>query len=125
MRFYNTLNRRLEEFRPIEPGKVGPATVTLIGWFHPDGETYAPSLFSFRGGELLAGVTQRGRQFDWVVFELATGIAGAFPLDTKGLKNVLLYGSTGRDDAGRFYVGGWETRDGGEKPLILQIEPTP
>jgi hypothetical protein len=46
-------------------------------------------------------------------------------LDTKGLKNVLLYGSVTRDDAGRFYVGGWTSRDGGEKPLVLQITPVP
>jgi hypothetical protein len=109
----------------IEPGSNGPATVTHVGWFHPDGEAYAPSLFSFRGGELLAGVTQRGRQFEWVVLELTTRIAGAFPLDTKGLKNVLLYGSMVRDDAGRFYVGGWATRDGGEKPLVMQLTPAP
>jgi hypothetical protein len=107
----------------IEPTDKGPANVRLAGWFHPGGEAYAPSLFSFSGGELLAGVTQRGKQFEWVVFELATGIAGAFPLDTKGLKNVLLYGSMARDEAGRFYVGGWTSRDGGEKPLVMQITP--
>ena len=109
----------------IEPTGKGPATVSLVGWFHPDGEAYAPSLFSFRGGELLAGVTQRAGRYEWVVFELATRIAGAFPLDTKGLKNVLLYGSMARDDTGRFYVGGWATRDGGEKPLVMQITPAP
>jgi hypothetical protein len=107
----------------IDPHADRPATVTLVGWFHPEGEAYAPSLFSFRGGELLAGATQRAGQFEWVVFELATRIAGAFPLDTKGLKNVLLYGSMARDDAGRFYVGGWATRDGGEKPLVMQLTP--
>jgi hypothetical protein len=109
----------------IQPAAGAPASVTLVGWFHPDGEAYAPSLFSFRGGDLLAGVTQRAGRFQWVVFDLVTGIAGAFPLDTKGLKNVLLYGSVTRDDAGRFYVGGWTSRDGGEKPLVLQITPAP
>jgi hypothetical protein len=109
----------------IEPHVDRPATVTAAGWLHPDGEAYAPSLFSFRGGELLAGITQRAKRFEWVVFELSTRIAGAFPLDTQGLRNVLLYGSMTRDDAGRFYVGGWTTRDGGEKPLVMQITPPP
>lgn len=109
----------------IEPQVGRPAKVTAIGWFHPDGEAYAPSLFSFRGGDLLAGVTQRAGRYQWVVFELTTRIAGAFPLDTKGLRNVLLYGSMARDDAGRFYVGGWTSRDGGEKPLVMQITPAP
>jgi hypothetical protein len=44
-------------------------------------------------------------------------------MDTKGLKDVLLYGSMTRDDAGCFYVGGWTTGDGGEKPLVMQITP--
>ncbi len=109
----------------IQPNPGRPATVTSIGWFHPDGEAYAPSLFSFTGGDLLAGVTNRAGRYEWVVFELTTRITGAFPLDTKGLKNVLLYGSMTRDDAGRFYVGGWTTRDGGEKPLVMQITPAP
>ena len=107
----------------IEPSDRGPANVSLVGWFHPDGEAYAPSLFSFRGGDLLAGVTQRKGRYEWVVLELTTRIAGAFPLDTKGLKDVLLYGSMARDDAGRFYVGGWTSRDGGMKPLVMQITP--
>jgi hypothetical protein len=107
----------------IESRDNAPASITLVGWFHPDGEAYAPSLFSFRGGDLLAGVTQRGGRHEWVVFELTTKIAGAFPLDTRGLQDVLLYGSMTRDDAGRFYVGGWTSRDGGKKPLVMQVTP--
>lgn len=107
----------------IQPRKDQPAAVTNAGYFHPAGESYAPSLFTFSGGDLLAGVTHRNGRYEWVVFELTTGIAGAFPLDTKGLRNVLLYGSMTRDDAGRFYVGGWNTRDGGEKPLVMQVTP--
>jgi hypothetical protein len=39
---------------------------------------------------------------------------------------VLLYGSVSRDNAGRFYVGGWaEGSTGGQRPLVLQITAAP
>ena len=106
----------------INPMLGGSASVTGVGWFHPAGEAYAPSLFTFSGGSLLAGVTQRAGRYEWVVFDLATGISSAFPLDTKDLRSVLLYGSVSRDNAGRFYVGGWaKGPTGGQHPLVLQI----
>jgi len=106
----------------INPMLGGSASVTGVGWFHPAGEAYAPSLFTFSGGSLLAGVTQRAGRYEWVVFDLATGISSAFPLDTKDLRSVLLYGSVSRDNAGRFYVGGWaKGPTGGQYPLVLQI----
>ncbi len=109
----------------IEPKAEGPAAVVALGWFHPDGETYAPSLFALDGDSLIAGVTQRGGTYQWVVFELKTRIAGAFALDTMGLRSVLLYGSVTRDNAGRAYVVGWASRGtGGIRPLVLQIDPT-
>jgi len=110
----------------IDPIRSGPAQVTPVGWLHPKGEAYAPSLFSFNGKSLLASVTQRDGAYEWVIFDLATGISGAFPLDTKTLRNVLLYGSITRDNEGRFYVGGWAAEPaGGERPLVLQITASP
>ncbi len=70
-------------------------------------------------------MTQRGGTYQWVVFELKTRIAGAFALDTMGLRSVLLYGSVTRDNAGRAYVVGWASRGtSGIRPLVLQIDPT-
>jgi hypothetical protein len=110
----------------IEPRLERHAVVTAVGWFHPEGEAYAPSLFSFDGKSLLAGVTQRAGRYEWVVFDLATRISGAFPLDTKDLRKVLLYGSISRDNAGRFYVAGWATGEsGGQRPLVLQVTAPP
>lgn len=109
----------------VEPNPDRPATVTAVGWFHPDGEAYAPSLFSLGGGSVVAGVTFRGDRYEWVVFELRTRISGAFPLDTKGLRGLLLYGSVSRDNAGRAYVGGWASIGGGDtRPIVLQIDPS-
>jgi hypothetical protein len=110
----------------IEPQPGRAAKVLPVGWFHPRPETYAPSLFSMDGRRFLAGVTQRGRRFDWVVFDLQAGRSTANLLDTKNLKDVLLYGSVGRDNAGRFYVGGWTAGSaGGQRPFLLQVGAAP
>ena len=106
----------------VEPRSDLPAKVAAAGWLHPDGEAYAPSLFPLGGNRLVAGVTQRAGRFEWVVFELVTGVSAAFPLDTKDLRKVLLYGSISRDNAGRFYLGGWAADGtGGERPLMIQV----
>ena len=109
----------------IEPREEGPAKVTAIGWLHPDGSAYTASLFSFGGGNIVGGVSNSHAGFDWVLFNLASGLSKAFPLDTKDLKKVLLYGSVTRDNGGRVYVVGWaemETRHE-QRPLVLQIDP--
>jgi hypothetical protein len=106
----------------VEPKGAAPARVSAVGWLHPGGEAYAPSLFPFGGGTLVAGVTQRAGRFEWVVMELTTGVSAAFPLDTKDLRKVLLYGSISRDNAGRFYLGGWAADGAGvQRPLVLQV----
>jgi hypothetical protein len=100
-----------------------PGRVTRLGWFHPEGEAYAPSLFAL-GGSLISGVTQRSGRYEWVVFELNTRVSAASPLDTKNLDKLLLYGSISRDDVGRFYVGGWASASGGpgnQRPVVLQL----
>lgn len=105
----------------VEPRTHGSAKVTALGWFHPEGEAYAPSLFALGGG-LVAGVARRSGRYQWVVFELITGISAAFPLDTKSLEKLLLYGSISRDDQGQCYVGGWAAADsGGQRPIVLQL----
>ena len=105
----------------IEPGGAAPSRVRALGWFHPGGEAYAPSLFAL-GGPLVAGVTSRKGRYEWVVFEVRTTTGIALPLETGGLQRLLLYGSISRDNAGRFYVGGWaSTGAGGQRPVVLQI----
>lgn len=107
----------------IEPQAGRAARVGAIGWFHPDGVSYAPSLFALEGDRVVAGVARRGDRYEWVVFDLAARTSRAYPFDTKGLDEVLLYGSSTRDDAGRCYVGGWAaTSRGGHRPLLLQID---
>lgn len=109
----------------IERTATGPARVVPLGWLHPDGEAYAPSLFALSDNQRLAGVVQRGGRYQWVVRDLYAGTAAAAPLDTLGLTDVLLYGSVTRDDAGCFYVGGWTRVTGAERmrPLLLRLTP--
>ena len=111
----------------IEPQADRAAEVTALGSFHPLRETYSPSLFSLDGRRYLAGVTQRGDRYDWVTFDLQTRRSTAHAIDTKGLKDVLLYCSVARDNAGRFYIGGWaaETVGGKKRPLLLQLSFAP
>jgi len=110
----------------IEPRDPGPAKVTAVGWFHPNGATYTPSLFSLGGGNVVAGVASRHGGFDWVVFDLSSGSSRAFPLDTKNRQKVLLYGSVTRDNAGRVYAVGWAEMENQheQRPLVLQIDPS-
>ena len=109
----------------IEAGSTGPAVVSAVGWLHPDGEMYIPSLFSLGGESWLAGVARRRPVgFEWIVSDLASRTTGAFPIDTGGLQEVLLYGSISRDNAGRMYVGGWAGKgSNNHRPLMLQIDP--
>jgi hypothetical protein len=58
----------------IQPRVDLPALVTAIGWFHPDGEAHAPSLFAWVQMAWRCRVTERtGRE--WVVLELSTRIS--------------------------------------------------
>ena len=58
------------------------------------------------------------------VRDLTTGVVAAFPLDTRPLQDVLLYGSISRDNAGRLYVVGWAANSNGNpRPLMLQLDP--
>ena len=106
----------------VEPRQDAPARVTALGWFHPSGEAYAPSLFAFGGNTLVAGMTLRENRYEWVVFEARTRTSIARPLDLKGAQGVLLYGSQSRDDDGGCYLVGWANEGvGRQEPLILRV----
>ncbi|MBX9630885.1 MAG: hypothetical protein K2X67_10220 [Burkholderiales bacterium] len=107
----------------IEPREGAPARVSPVGWFHPQGASYAPSLFALDGRTLVAGIARRGDRYEWIVFDLASRTSRAFPFDTHGVVGPLLYGSITRDDAGRCYVGGWQSiSGGGHRPLLMQVD---
>lgn len=109
----------------IEPRSRGPAVVSAVGALHPDGVSYPGSLFAYGSG-LIVSVARRAGRHDWVVYDLAGRTSSAFALDTGDLSDVLLFGSISRDEAGRFYLGGWaKSGHGNPRPLVLQLALTP
>lgn len=106
----------------LKPREEGPAELIDRGWFHPDGEAYAPGLFTFTGQRLVAGLARRkGGGHEWVVHDLGSGVAAAYPLPLETYRGLLLYGSETRDKQGSFYVGGWVTAtEGGQRPILFR-----
>ena len=106
----------------ISPNETGPATVHPLGWFHPAGRAYTPSLFTWDGINSIAGIGMpAGGSWDWVVFDLNTGKSTAAPFPHGLGYPPLLYGSQTRDDQGRFYLVGRRRKDGNKLPVILQL----
>lgn len=104
----------------ITPANSGAARVEGLGWIHPNGMSYASSLFPIDGERYLAAVTTGNAGFQWVVYDLQNreGRAQALPFEGQDL----LYGSSTRDDVGRFYVvGRQKKRPSGSKPILLQV----
>jgi len=107
----------------IVPSADGPASVTDLGWFHPEGSSYTPSLFTYAGERFLLGLGRRKQQYDWLVYDLQTNSSTAVPFNFDGSGDrLLLYGSVTRDQAGRFYVAGRHYIPGKNKPMPLLLQ---
>ena len=100
-----------------------PRGVRAVGWMHPQGEAYTASLYSLGDNANIAAIFARPGGYEWTVMDLRAGTSAAFPIDTKELKDVLLYGSIARDNSGRAYAVGWYSIPRGKGPLVLQIDP--
>ncbi len=117
----------------IRPSAAGPAKVTGLGWFHPDGPEYVASLFADKTGRFLMGIVRAGweRPYEWVVYDLKTRSQSVAEVEVsrpKGmdLGRASLYGSSARDDEGNCYVGGVMSggrEDRRSRPIVLQILP--
>jgi hypothetical protein len=106
----------------ITPSDRDAAKVEAVGSIHPAGESYASSLFPIDGKRYLAGVTTRADNFEWFVYDLQNKMAQTQKL-AFGEPDALMYGSSTRDDKGRFYVvGSQKAKPHGYRPLLLQIE---
>ena len=104
----------------IQPGE--PALVTPLGWFHPDGRSYASSLFAWDGNRI-GGLAQAAPDvWDWVVRDLATGQSRARRIDLPLGRIQLIYGSDVRDNAGRVYIVWRHSTDRGKVPVLLQLD---
>lgn len=108
----------------ITPRQYGAASVLPLGWFHPDGPAFTPSLFTWDGVRYIVGVARDAAMaWQWVVYDLTTrkGSAQLFkPGETE--KPQLLCGSMTTDLQGRFYVG-YGRRQGDQRfPVLLQLD---
>lgn len=110
--------------------RIAGTMITDLGWLHPKGESYAACLFCLDGQTQLAAavnVVPRGEpRYEWVIFNLNSKQTTAKPLEfpaPPGVRDMLVYGSITRDDAGRCYVGGCGTKGDGTVPLLWCIEP--
>ncbi|MBL8865226.1 MAG: hypothetical protein KF873_17500 [Gemmataceae bacterium] len=98
----------------LTPRATGTAIVDL-GTIHPDGTCYCPSLVSWDGESVVAGLGRRQGSiaWEWLTVDLrtkrATVRAATIPGEGDG---VLVYGSVTRDDDGRLYLGGRAVIDG-------------
>jgi hypothetical protein len=107
-------------YRIVPPAGAGAAKVEGVGFVHPGGFSYAASLFPIDGTRYLAAVAQVRSGFDWIIYDLETRKSHAQKFNFS--RASLLYGSSTRDDKGRFYVVGQQRVGGAGKPLVLQID---
>jgi hypothetical protein len=114
----------------VVPQESGPSVVEPLGWLHPRRWQYAASLFTSDGKTHLMGLVARnmprGRQQEWLVFDLRTRTSVAVPVSLptgqgEALEGAQFYGSITRDNQGRCYLGGHGSRGGRAHPLLLQI----
>lgn len=101
-----------------------------LGWFHPEGRAYSPSLFTGAGEQHIYGLANRewdGDQgFAWIHHDLLTGKSDQMQLIlpvAHGGKTTanLLYGCQTTDNQGGFYVVGSWTTVKGLKAVVLRV----
>lgn len=106
------------------PQANGPSTITDLGWFHPKGSRYVPSIFRDEATGTIYGIAYSSNygdtKFEWIT-RTADGKATVAPLPygdkPEFPQAALLYGSMTKDAQGCFYVVGTMNH----KPVILQI----
>ena len=108
----------------ITPRPYAAASVLPLGWFHPEGAAFVPSLFTWDGVRHIAGLARNAAgEWHWVVYDLATRRGAAQPFkhgETE--KPLLLYGSLTTDRQGRFYIGGRRRQGDQRFPILLQLD---
>ena len=111
----------LYRLRPPRSGEA-PARLKGVGWFHPRGSCYVPSLFTDPSNRYLMGVASRYDRFEWVIYSLRYGKSASVAFTLRGPtplwhRRSLLYGSTARDKTGRTPRPGGE----GHEPILMQV----
>jgi hypothetical protein len=109
----------------IKPFIKGEGKLKNKGLMHPNGEAYIASLFTYAGESYLAGVgrIKGSNQYEWLLYEINSGLTANYALDTDTYKGLLLYGSLAKSKGGGFFVGGWNKKQGikGYQPVLLKL----
>ena len=109
----------------IKPFVQGNSKLNYKGMMHPDGNAYIASLFTFAGQELIVGVGKHlgSSKFEWIMYDLGSGLAVNFPLNTQDYQGLLLYGSLTKSNQGNFFVVGWvrTSSEAGYRPILLEV----
>lgn len=111
---------------PADATSNAPATISNLGFLHPQGASYTASLFTYDGKTQVVGVSQVGETFGWFTFDLQTRQSQIRPLaifypDKRKLVKHLFYGSITRDRVGAFFVVG--TDQNLDRPVVLRLIP--
>ncbi|MCG8585204.1 MAG: hypothetical protein MI757_10870 [Pirellulales bacterium] len=111
----------------IEPSKDGPAKITEAGWLHPDGRSYPASLYVYNSDHICGLTRTKKHGYQWFVRSLKWNktILVPFTGDAAELlkrRSLLLYGTNTRDDQGNAYFVGRYIKDGGKRPILLQVQ---
>ena len=109
----------------IKPFVQGINKLNNRGLMHPDGEAYIASLFTFAGESYISGVGRiKGtNKYEWLIYEVNSGLAANYALNTDAYQGLLLYGSLTKNKAGDFVVVGWNKKQGttGYQPILLTL----
>ena len=109
----------------LDPAR-GVSELHDLGWFHPEGKSYASSLFAFSGEKFLVGAAQRENRWVWVCHNLENGKSRELPLDLPlparwSAEDAFIYGCATRDNQGNCYlVGGFRGESGVRVPVVLK-----
>jgi hypothetical protein len=134
--FFTTHRGYLYRVAPpaAESGSISqaPATVTAVGWLHPDGPTYAASLFTPDGTRTLYSLAHTPTGYQWLTCSVDAAprlcrlAAFAVPgIEPTVLGSTSLYGSATRDAMGGHYVVGITPAGQSLEPIALKVEPVP
>ncbi len=117
------------------PVDHGAATVSRVGWVHPNAQMYIASLFTADGATTLMALSHdifgegaTGR-YQWLTFDMKTGVTRVAPFAVGGMdepvvSRLLLYGSSAQDAQGNPYVVGVAPNgQGGTAPIVLRVTP--
>ena len=112
------------------------ATVTALGWMHPDGPMYVPSLFTANGVDALSALARHPKQgYQWLDCQVSpegnpSMRCAASPFVVEGMSladvnNSLLYGSGTRDAGGGHYVVGLGPGPVDADPVAIRVVGRP